>query len=233
MQLAPVAIAAALAALAGGCVGGSTYHPVRDDQMSSTTPIRRPLGEVPCAYNVDRLVETFDRPGGAWGEELPDFLQDRCLSDGWTADARLCVYADDYPACLGRTLAGWQRDRLLGVVASDRLFVVADVPEYSRLACDPAADCAPPSPPTSPCEAAAQRMTRDLRAEYDKRGVDRVVWSGLEAVLLDQCRILEWPPAAATCFGERGIVATCTDQLTPKQKHDPELVIAMWLQSID
>jgi len=212
--------------------GPSTATVVRrDDELNTTTPIVRPPGEVTCTANVEPLTRAFDTEGGAWGDELADLLQDRCLSDGWSAAARACIDdAATYTACLSRTLAGWQRDRLLGVVASDHLFDVSTTPHYAEFRC--AMECAPPAPAT-PCEAAAQRIARDLAAKYGTPVMPSVVWAGLTGMLLDQCRILEWPAAAATCFGDLGLVAACTNQLTPKQKHDPELVIARWLQQLE
>jgi len=215
-----------------GCGPRSAPVVMSDEQLAPRNgPIVRPLTEMTCAGNVDALEAAFRTARSAWGDELRDFLRDRCLSDGWSADARDCVYAEAYPDCLARTLQGWQRDRLIGVVTADQQFDVAAVPHHDLLACT--RDCAPPEPPPTPCEHAARRIVGDLVARYDMPAVPRVSWPGLAGVLVDQCRLLEWPPAAATCFGERGIVPACTDQLSGKQKGVPEVLVAMWLQTIE
>lgn len=161
-------------------------------------PHFRPPGEITCVANVEPLTHTFATSDGAWGDELAALLRDRCLSDHWSASARACADASGYPSCLAAHLDGWQRERLLGVVASNQRFDLASTPHLDTFACD--AGCDPPA--TSPCEHA------------------------------DQCRLLAWPAAASTCFAAHGLVAACIDQLTPTQKHDPEIVIAMWLQQV-
>jgi hypothetical protein len=187
-------------------------------------------GEATCAENVEALSRAFHVGDGAWGGELGYFLRDRCVSDGWSAAARACVDDAAYEKCLGRTLAGWQRARLVGVVASDHRFDLAMTPHSAELACG--ADCEPPAP-TEPCEQAAQRMGRDLGTKFGGVRVPSFVWFGLTGVLLDQCRALEWPVTVARCFGEHGIVAECTNQLSPTKKHNPEILIAMWLNQVE
>ena len=207
-----------LVALAG-CLS-STPERRRDDELSTTRPIERPLHETTCDATAGVLHPLLGA-GNAWGEELEDLIQDRCLSDGWSAVARACGDV----ACVAAALTGWQRERLLGVVASGHRFDLARTPHSAELACT--ADCAPP-PAATPCERAALRIAGDLARDHRQPSW---FWAGLAGMLLDQCRILAWSPAAADCVGADGITEACMALLTPQQKHDPEIVIAMFLQA--